>query len=159
MVSAEEPGQVRVVFDNSDETNPQPPYQDHTSLISGGALATPTGESLQAIPFIGNWPYMGKRLVLNFVSDAADTIESEESDCEIPVLQVNEQAARQGQIQVVGKETIKLEAMTGFKPSGTVDIALTAGTPARIAHKDAPDGTVYMLNPSGRLRAYFGDDS
>lgn len=154
-MSAQEHGIFRLVFDNENESNPQPPADFHTSIHSGGAKAAPTGATLDAIPVTGRWPYAGRRLIASFISDAADTIESEESDWEIPVLLVD----ALNPSKIVGRTTIKMEAMTGFTEAGTVDVACTAGVPARLAYKDAPTGTAYMLDPNGKVRAFLGDDT
>jgi len=154
MASGEESGKFKVVFDNQAETNPRRSIDFHTTMISGGALAVPTGEELKAIPHTGFWAQAGQRLIVFFEADAADTVESEESDCEIPVLLRDKMTQ-----QVVGKRVLKLEAGTGFKPSGSVDVICAAGVPARLASWDAPDGMVYQLDPAGKVRAYLGDDT
>lgn len=155
MASGQEHGLIRIEFkDKSERKVAGLPLDFHTSQHSGGALAVPTGATLDAIPRTGQTNQAGARLILSFITDAADVLESEECDCEIPVLILDSRG------RIVGRETIKLEAMTGFKPSGTVDTpALTAGVPYRLAYKDAPEGYAYMLDPNGKVRAYFGDDA
>lgn len=154
MASEQEHGIFRIIFDNSAETNPLTPIDFHTSVISGGAKAPPTGATLDAIPYVGRFRQAGERIIVHFVSDAADTIESEESDWEIPVLIVDKKTLR-----VEGRTTIKKDAMTGFTTAGTVDVVCSAGIPERLAYKDAPTGKVYTLDPRGKVRAYIGDDT
>lgn len=153
MASAQEHGTFRVVFDNANETNPKPPADFSTAIHSGGALAVPTGATLTAIPVVGKFPYAGQRMIVSFISAAADTVESEESDWEIPVLILNKAGA------ISGRKTIKMEAMTGFTSAGTVDVVCTADVAARLAYIDAPSGYAYMLDPNGKVRAYIGDDT
>ena len=153
-MTQQEPGKVRLVFDNSAETNPRRPIEFHTSVMSGGAKASPTGATQQAIPFTGYFNQAGERLVVYFLSAAADTIESEDCDWEIPVLIIEKKT-----MQVVGRDTIKMEAMTGFTAAATVDVVCAAGIPARLAYVDAPTGYIYQLDPSGKVRFYLGDDT
>ncbi len=150
---AEEHGTIRFQFADKGERQISPPVDMHTSRISTGALAVPTGEKLRALPNNPQVQIAGARLIMGFISDASDTIESEESDCEIDVLVLD------GRNRIVGSETIKLEAMTGFKPSDSVDIVCTANTHQRVAYKDAPEGHKYMLNPQGKTRVFLGDDT
>jgi len=154
MGSAQESGIARIQLSNISETNVSPAWDRDTSIISGGASTAPTGATLEAIPVAGNHPFMGKRLILSFITDSADTIESEESGCEIPVLIVSETTR-----QVVGRKTLKLSSGTGFTPAGTVDIACGAGVPHRVCYWDAGDGELFKLDPMGKVRVYFGDDT
>ena len=156
MASGQEHGLLRIEFkDKGERLSAGLPLDFHSSVHSGGALAAPTGATLDAIPVTGLVQQAGARLIISFVTDAADIIESEESDCEIPVLVIDPKTKA-----VVGRETIKLEAMTGFKPSGTVDtVALVAGVPYRLAYKDVAEGFAYMLDPNGKVRFYMGDDA
>jgi hypothetical protein len=153
MASVQEHGVVRLKLMDTSERVFAGQADFHTSVISGGALAAPTGATLDAIPRSGFLNAVGSRIIIEFASDAADVIESEESDLELPLLLVN----RQG--KVVGRDTVKLERMTGFKPSGTVDITCTANVFQRVAYIDAPTGLGWMIDPQGKFRAYFGDDT
>ena len=157
MVSAEESGQFELTFSDKSESNPVVVYSNHTSLISGGALATPTGATLEAIPRIAEGQILnaktGGRVVARFISDADDTIESEESQWEIQGFLYNPKG------QIVRGMTLTQENMTGFTQAGTVDKAVTTGSPERLAYYDVPNGLLFGLNPNGRVRAYLGDDT
>jgi hypothetical protein len=158
MTSGEEPGQFDVKFADQNEGNPVTVFSQHTNLISGAAKAAPTGETLKAIPkaFEGLVAPNAKcagRVLVYFVSDAADTIESEESQWEIPCLIYNLNG------QLVGRKTLTQENMTGFTQAGTVDVVCAAGVPARVAYFDVPRGLLYALDPNGKVRAYVGDDA
>lgn len=155
MASGQEHGIFRVVFDNAAETNPRMPIDFATVVISGGALAAPTGAALDAISTTGVFKQAGERLVVYFVANATDIVESEESNWEVPVL-IREAKAP---YKIVGRTTLTMEGMTGFTAAGTVDVTATAATPARLAHKDAPTGMIYQLDPNGKVRAYLGDDA
>ena len=153
-MAAQEFGDINVVFDNASETNPSKPYQVSTTIISGGALAPPAGEALKAIPFTGFWPFAGKRIVVLWSAAAADTVESEESAAEFPVLLLNEKTGR-----MEGTRVLSFETMTGFTAGGTVDVVNVVGVPIRLAYQDAPQGQIFALDPNKKLRVYMGDDT
>ena len=157
MASAAESGQFELQFSDKSESNPIVVFSNHTSLVSGGAKATPTGATLEAIPRIAEGQILGARtkgrVVARFLSDAADTIESEESQWEIQGF-LYDAAGR-----IVRGITLTQENMTGFTQAGTVDIICQAGVPSRLAYYDVPDGLQFGLNPNGRVRAYIGDDT
>lgn len=157
MVSAEEPGQFMVKYADQNESNPINIFSAHTGVISGAQKAIVTGETYKAIPFaatgmLGAQKCRGRVLVY-FKADAADTIESEESQWEIPMLIYNEAG------QVVDSLTLTQNNMTGFTAAGTVDVVCAAGVPARVAYYDVPRGLVMGLDPNGKIRAYIGDDT
>lgn len=159
MASAEEPGLFEVKFADQQEANPIPVFANHTNIISGGAKAAPTGETLKAIPrafegLVSPNALAAGRVLVYFTSDAADTIESEESQFEIPVIVYSADGKR-----VVTRKVLTQENMTGFTQAGTVDIVLAAGVPARVAYIDVPRNLTYGLDPNGRVRAYMGDDT
>lgn len=157
MVSAAEPGQFQVKYADQNESNPVNVFSADTQVISGGALAAPTGATFEAIPKAAvnmkGSPKVKGRVLIYFVSNASDTIESEESQWEIPMLIYNEQGV------VVDSKTLTQENMTGFTQAGTVDIAVVVGIPMRIAYYDVPRGLHMGLDPNGRVRAYMGDDT
>lgn len=158
MASAEEPGQFEVKFADQNEGNPVTVFSQHTNIISGAAKASPTGETFKAIPkaFEGllspNLRAAG-RILVYFKSDAADTLESEECQWEIPMLVYDLNG------NLVGRKTLTQENMTGFTQAGTVDLAVAADVPARVAYTDVPRGLQYALDPNGKIRAYMGDDT
>lgn len=157
MSSAQETGMFDIKFADQNEGSPVTVFSSHTAIISGGAKATPTGATMEAIPKIAEGLLMSVgcrgRVVVFFNSDATDIIESEESQWEIPFLIFNEEG------KLVGSKTLTQENMTGFTQAGTVDITATVGVPARVAHYDVPRGLIYKLNPNGKARVYIGDDT
>jgi hypothetical protein len=159
MASAEEAGMVEIHFAPKGGGGGKLVYSEHTSRISGGAKTAPTGATLDAIPYTGGGmvPNVATRgrLELHFKSDSADTIESEESQGEIPIIVYDDATGK-----VVRTETLTIEQMTGFTAAGTVDIVYTtAGDRHLVAYKDVPSGLRYALNPRGKVRIYIGDDT
>lgn len=158
MAAAEEPGDFVILFADQQEANPIPVYSNSTQVISGGAKAAPTGETYKAIPkamegAIAPVARAQGRIVVNFIAAAADIIESEESQWEIPMLVFNTQG------QLVTRKVLTQENMTGFTQAGTVDITCAADVPQRLAYFDVPRGLQYAIDPNGKIRAYIGDDS
>jgi hypothetical protein len=158
MASAAEPGLFQVRFSDQEERNPIPVYENHTNVISGGAKAAPTGETRKAIPDANrglvNSARCRGRVLAYFVSDAADTIESEECQWEIPIIIRDSSTGK-----LVGRTVLTQENMTGFTQAGTVDVVCAASVPARLAYKDVPRGLTYEIDPSEKVRAYMGDDT
>jgi hypothetical protein len=158
MASAEEPCLFEVKFADQNESNPVPVYANHTNVISGGAKAAPTGETMIGIPkafegLVQPNAVTGGRILVYLTSDATDIAESEESQWEIPVFVYNSQGG------VISRKVLTQENMTGFTQAGTVDTTLTAGVPTRIAYYDVPRGLTMGIDPNGKVRAYVGDDT
>lgn len=152
-----EPGQFMIKFSDQNESNPINVFSSHTNIIGGAAKTAPTGETYKAIPFtatgmLGAFKVDG-RILVYFSSDANDTIESEDSGWEIPMLIYNKAG------QVVNSIVLTQENMTGFTQAGTVDVVVVAGVPSRIAYYDVPRGLIYGLDPNGKVRAYMSDDT
>jgi len=157
MVSLQEHGQFMVKYADQNESSPENVFSATTAVISGGALAAPTGATLTAIPYTlgGIMQKVGckGRVLVYFKANATDIIESEESQWEIPMLFLNEKG------QVVDSIILTQENMTGFTQAGTVDVTATAGLPVRLAYYDVPRGLTAVLDPNGKVRAYLGDDT
>lgn len=159
MASAEEPGIIRLKFSDNEESSPLTVFEAHTKMISGAAVTYPTGETLKAMPRAGQLMTMlGKkcrgRIVAYFKSDAADTVESEESALHVPVIVLDEKT-----MKVVGNKILTFNSMTGFTAAGTVDVVCSAGVEQRIAYEEVPRGLLYMINPNAVVHAYMGDDT
>lgn len=162
MASAQENGQFEIKFSDNQESNPMTVFSGHTSIISGGAKATPTGATLEAIPkayesIVTPTALTGGRVLVYDVSDATDILESEESQWEIPILlyKLNDK----GVYEIVTRKTLTQENMTGFTQAGTVDVTVTQGVPQRLAYWEVPRGLFAGIDPNGRVRAYLGDDT
>ena len=157
MASAEESGQFEIQYSDKSESNPKVVFSNHTSVISGAAKATPTAATAEAIPRIAEGQIMGARtpgrVIVRFISDAADTIESEESQWEISGFLYDQNG------NIVRGQTLTQENMTGFTQAGTIDAVCAAGVPVRLSYWDVPQGLLFGLNPNGKVRAYIGDDT
>lgn len=157
MTAVAEPGEFMIMFTDQHENSARLAYSGHTNVMSGGQKAAVTGETYKALPFttagvVQSLRAVG-RVVVWFKSDAADTIESEECQWEIPMLVLDEQN------RVIGRKVLTQENMTGFTQAGTVDVVCSAGVPARLAYYDVPRGTKLIFDPNGKVRAYMADDT
>jgi len=160
MASGAEKGQFEIRYADQNESGVVIAFSQHTNVISGGALAAPTGATFEAIPksFEGlttkDMLKARGRVLVFFIAEATDIIESEESAWELPGLLLNEQTG-----EVVSRKTLTQENMTGFTQAGIVDVTATAGVPTRVAYWDVPRGLLFAIDPNGRTRAYIGDDA
>jgi len=137
MVSGEEAGEMIIELADAAEHKKREVFRAHTSACSQ-ATKTPAGATFTALPMMTGSVWKGKRLILSMKADAADAIESEESDCIIPINLINLATGKVEQSRV-----LKLANLIGFTPAGTVDITFAAaGDIMRIAYYDAPDGYV-----------------
>ena len=154
MASAEEAGQIVLELSDTAESQKKEVFRSHTSIMSQATKA-PVGVNQSALQIVAPTIFKGKRLIMSFIGDSAtDIIESEESDVKIPINILNEQT------KAIEQSTLlTLEMMTGFKPSGTVDINTVQSYPIRVASYDAPVGKLITLAGGQRIHAYIGDDS
>lgn len=157
-MAAEEPGQFIIEFADRQETNPIQVFSAHTSVIGGNAKAAPIGETRKAIPNTNEGLLIDAKtrgvLRVTFKSDVDDTIESEESQWEIPVLIFDELTKK-----LVTRRILTQDNMEGFTTAGTVDIVCAAGVPVRVSTFNVERGLLYGLDPRGKVRAYMGDDT
>lgn len=153
MASAEEPGEIRVKLSNLAESKNEVVHTFHTLEASQGAK-TPTGETFKALPELPGSPKRAARIIFDYVPDAADTVESEESSLIYPVLLYNEKTR-----QVERSKTLTLNDIEGFKPADTVDKVGVAGQVMTLGYYDAPTGYSVMLAAGKKFHAYIGDDT
>jgi hypothetical protein len=158
MASGATYGQFMIKYADQAESSPQNVYSESVAVISGGAKAEPTGANATAIPYtmggIKQNAACRGRILVYFKANATVTIESEECQWSIPGLLIDEKTGKQAD-----SLTLTQENMTGFTQAGTVDVVATIGLPARLAYYDVPRGLAFMLNPNGKVRAYFGDNA
>tara|TARA_Y100000310_G_scaffold46680_1_gene43353 strand:- start:327 stop:791 length:465 start_codon:yes stop_codon:yes gene_type:complete len=153
MASAEEAGTIILELSDSSESKLQEVLRFHT-VGTSQATITPTGATATALPTMPSTVFKGKRVICSFISDAADTIESEESNWKIPLHVVDINTGQVEQTRVTTSTD-----WTGFKNSGTTDIVCAAATKQRVAYIDAPEGKVFTLAGGLRYHAYIGDDT
>lgn len=97
-----------------------------------------------------------ERLEVWFKSEAADIIESEESQLQLDVTVIDKKTGREV------PSTLSFEDFTGFTVGGTVDITCAAGAETQVAYYEVPTGQQIALgrrDGKGKIYAYLGDDT
>lgn len=155
MASAEELGEVIIYFGDKNYGNAVPVFTRHTVAGLSQATTAPTGANYNALPNLPGSAYRCKgRVWLSFRSDAADTIESEESKLSLPLRIYSLADGR-----FLYQKVLTLNNMTGFTAAGTVDKVLVADEPTVVAYWDVPSGTFAMLDAGQKVHCYMGDDT
>jgi hypothetical protein len=160
MASAQEHGMIRITKFNQ-ATKVRTPLKEQRSEILGyvaPASRTNPQEQDERVAFLeGGYAIDEKELVeVQFVADAADTIESEESKLHIDVTIVDKKTKREL------PSSLNFENMTGFKAGGTVDIACREAEDTRVAYYEVPAGQQIVLGRKdgrGKIYCYLGDDT
>jgi len=159
MASAEEAASIRLVFADAQENKRVPVWYDHTARCSAAAKAYPTGASADALPFMGSSGKVtlneNSRLVFEAKGDAADIIESEESNGEIPIVLIDKiTGARVQRILRLGDTGADF---TGF--ASTADVTLNTSDYVKVGHFVVPAGYKLQLDPTRKVHVYLGDDT
>lgn len=159
MVSAEEPASVRLLFADTQENKRVPVWYEHTARLSAGAKAYPTGANADALPLMGS---SGKytldensRLVFEAKGDAADIIESEECQGEIPVVLIDKKTG--SRIQRILRLGDTGGDFVGFL--STADVTLNTSDYVKVGHFVVPAGYKLQLDPTRKVHVYLGDDT
>jgi hypothetical protein len=155
MASAEEPGTVYILFQDAAGENARQAHSIHTSACSQASKAA-AGANRTACPEMPFVPLKTKgRIAVEFASDAADIIESEECACDF---QIDLYSLATG--QKLSTKTLTFDNMTGFTTAGTVDITYaTAGDRHPVSYYSVPNGMYAMLTPGAKYHFYIGDDT
>ena len=159
MVSAEEFCFVRLVRADSEENNPVVMWDDVTRRTGSNSLAYPVGVNATALPNMK--PSSGKvnenaSLILEAKGEAADTLESEESGGEIPVVLISKKTG-----QIEQHRTLKVGDLNGDFSGfdSTNDVAIITGSFVKLGTYTVPSGFILMLDPSQKVHLYLGDDT
>lgn len=160
MASAEEATSWRLVFSDSEENSKSPPVaQFHTTQTSSAAKGYPADRdalALPAMPSTNLWVNERGKIILEALGDAADTVESEESDGQIGILLKHKKTG-----------TI-IHRMLRVGDSGTADFAdfnstddivLNTSYYVRLGAYTVPDGYMATLDAGQPVYLYLGDDT
>lgn len=160
MASAQEHGEV-IVYRYNQGSKVRTPLKIQRSEILGyvaPASRTNPQEQDEPINFQEGGQSANEKDLIEvwFKSDAADTIESEESKFHVDVTIFDKVSKREI------PSSLNFENMTGFTSAGTVDIALSAGEERRVASYEVPSNQMIALGRKdgrGKMYCYFGDDT
>lgn len=159
MASAEEAASWRVSFADSEENNVVPVADFHTSRTSSAAKSYPTDQDALALPPMPSsnvWVNENGKIVLQAKGDAADTVESEESNGFIPIVLKHTKtgAIIRRPLRVGDSGTADF---SGF--NSTDDIVLNTTTFVRLGAYTVPAGYMATLDAGKPVHLYLGDDT
>lgn len=158
-MAAEEAATVRIVFADSEENFRQPVADFHTVQTSSGAKAYPADRDALALPKMPFSTFKvneNGKIILEAKGDAADIVESEESDGMIPIVLVHKATG--------GKVHKKLRVgdagtadFSGF--NSTHDITLNTSDFVKLGAYTVPRGYYAMLDAGHPVHCFLGDDT
>ncbi len=159
MASAEEAASIRISFADSEENTVMPVADFHTTETGSAAKLYPADQDALALPRMpatNMWVQGGSKIVLSAMSDAADTVESEESNGSFGIIlkHVTSGAVRHVKLRVgdAGRADF-----SGF--NSTSDVALITGVYRRLGAYTVPDGYHATLDAGTPVHCYLGDDT
>lgn len=167
-MASQEHGQLRLIAKNAEETQSVvlwrgTTYDFRIENVAGTEYYKNYDARKQ--PQIPTHPHSlmpDDKLYLEFMADAADTIESEESLIIVPI-QTWSRGDKKAYPRTLKGEDFEDSAGTSFGQSDTTDIACAAGSWQTIGYYTVPKQTqlrVGNMNPTlGRLYCYIGDDT
>ncbi len=157
-MASEEPSAVRLLFADAEENRREVVWDAHTESVSANSKAFPVGANADALPYMASsplWADENSKVVLEAKSDAADTVESEESAGSFPVLLRNKKTG------VIYKKNLRVGDangdFTGF--AATADVALVTTRFTRLGSYTVPAGFQLTLDPTRKVHLYLGDDT
>jgi len=159
MASGQENGVVYLQFESANGSRSATPIEAASQTIGHVTILSATDRrQFYPLSYMHGGSVLDENgfLKLKFKPNAADIIESEESQLLVDVTLINKATGSKQ------PTTITLEMMTGFKPTGTIDVTLLANQNSEIAYWQVPAGNQLVLgHPSGLGKAYvwLGDDS
>ena len=158
-MSAEEAAQWRLSFADSEENKLEPVADFHTQQTSSAAKAYPVDRDALALPLMpatNLWLNQNARLVLSAQSDAADTVESEESNGFIPVILKNIATGAITHVKLRVGDDGRAD-FSGF--DSTNDVALITTSFRRLGAYTVPFGFMLTLDAGKPVHLFLGDDT
>lgn len=158
MSSGEEPGWFRLEIADAEGNLRTTTHEFHADWSNVSATTYQTHNQLIP-PNKDVVALADMRMILSVQCEAAagDTIESEECVVNLPVTLIRESDG------AVFERNISLEQMTGFKPSGTVDIPINANNFTIVAYWPVPEGYRgfwgHETLGTSHAYVYIGDDA
>ena len=158
-MAAEEPSSWRINFTDSEESSLTNVADFHTVQTSSAAKAYPTDIDATALPLMpatNLWVNEGAKIVLTAMGDAADNVESEESNGVIPIILKHKATGAITHIQLRVGDAGSAD-FDGF--NGTDDVALITTAYNRLGAYTVPAGHMATLDAGKPVHLYLGDDS
>lgn len=160
-MSAEEPASWKIIFTDSEESDSSATEVAyfHTAQTSSAAKGYPSDRDALALPRMpatSVWVNENGKVVLKAMSDAADTVESEESDGEIPVILKNKTTGAITHLKLRLGDSGRAD-FADF--NSTDDIVLNTSTYVRLGAYTVPAGHMLTLDAGQPVYLYLGDDT
>lgn len=160
-MAAEEAATWKLVFTDAEEnpTSSVEVARFHTTETSSAAKAYPADRdalALPRMPSVNAWVNSGGKIVVEAMSDAADTVESEESEGMIPIKLKNKTNGTITHRKLRFGDAGTAD-FTGF--AATADVALINTAFRRLGAYTVPDGHMATLDAGQPVHLYLGDDT
>jgi len=160
MASAEESATWRIRFADSTETILSDPVATFTTQqTSSAAKAYPADRdalALPRMPMSNMATAEGGRVVVEVLGDAADVVESEESDGQIPLMLIHKKSGKRKMQNIRVGDTGEAN-LAGF--NSTHDVTLNTSNYVRLGAYSVPDGWIATLGAGQPVHLYLGDDT
>lgn len=159
MASGEEAASWRLVFADAEENVRIPVADFHTTQTSSAAKAYPVDRdalALPAMPSTTHWVNQNAKIVLEAKSDAADTVESEESNGFIPVILKHISTGAITHVKLRVGDDGRAD-FSGF--NSTHDVALVTTDFRKLGAYTVPMGYMATLDAGQPVHLYLGDDT
>jgi len=158
-MAAEESASWKIVFTDAEEnlSASQEVAHFHTTQTSSAAKGYPTDIDANALPLMPSTSWKvneGGKIVLMAMGDAADTVESEESDGMIPVKLIHKKTGAVTHLKLRVGDAGRAD-FTGF--AATADVILNTSTYVRLGAYTVPYGYMATLDAGQPVHLYLGD--
>ena len=164
MAAAQEHGTVKLYHQDADNGFNSRLFELNTRNFRLGPSETKDTFAIDQQPHLedtGITAVPNDKLILQFIADAADTVESEECVILIPIRKRNLRTGKVSVGYLTGADFVN--GATTLGPAGTADVACAAGAETVLGTYTVPEGVVVRVgNPNpinGRMFIYLGDDT
>ena len=155
----EEPATIRIAFADAEENISTPVADFHTTQTGSGAKVYPVDRdalALPPMPATSLWVNENAKIVLQIKGDAADIVESEESNGFFPIILKNIKTGAITHRKLrLGDEGTK--DFVGFNATG--DITVNISTFVRLGSYTVPSGFMATLDAGQPVFCFIGDDT
>jgi len=161
MASGEEPGTVRIIFEDSEGYRKVPVVDFETVETSSAAKAYPADRDALALPTMpptNMYVDEGGKITVAFRASTSggDIVESEESSGSIPIVLVDKKTSAPRYLKLRLGDDAPAN-FTGF--ASTADVTVTSTKFTDLGSYTVPQGYKATLWAGQRVHAYIGDDA
>ncbi len=155
----EEAATIRISFADSEENNNVPVADFHTTQTSSAAKAYPADRDALALPPMPStnmWANENAKIIISAKADAADIVESEESEGMIPIIlkHMRTGAITHRKLRLGDAGTADF---AGFNSTGDVTLNITDFV--KLGAFTVPAGYLATLDAGKPVHIFLGDDT